>query len=83
MTIKYLFSADNIDPDLDFFMVAHIPIDSVIMKNAKKVLGVNPLSNSWSDTDNYKEILDYQVSLRSKLRKDEFPLLWEIENWKP
>ena len=80
MTIKYIFSSDIINPDLDFFKIAHIPIDRIIMKAATKKLGVAPLEKAWSATDDMTELLDFQSKLRDSL-SDEFPLLWEIKNW--
>ena len=80
MTIKYIFSSDIINPDLDLFKHAHIPIDRIIMKAAKKKLGVAPIAKAWSVTDDKRELLDYQSRLRDSL-SDEFPLLWEIKNW--
>lgn len=81
MTIKYIFSSDIINPELDFFKVTHIPIDRIIMKAAKKKLGVTPLAKAWSATDDKTELLDYQSRLRDSLSSDAFPLLWEIKNW--
>ena len=81
MTIKYIFSSDIINPDLDFFKVTHIPIDRIIMKAATKKLGVAPLEKAWSATDDMTELLDYQLRLRDSLSSNEFPLLWEIKNW--
>ncbi len=81
MTIKYIFSADNIDPNLPIFKVAHIPVDGVIMNIAKEKLGVNKLNTYWSKTDNIKDIIDYQNRFRESLPEDYFPLLWECQNW--
>lgn len=81
MAIKYTLSANIIDPDLDFFKIAHIPVDRIIMKVATKKLGVAPLEKAWSATDDMTELLDYQSRLRDSLSSDEFPLLWEIKNW--
>ena len=80
MAVKYTFSANIIDPNLDFFKIAHIPIDRIIMKAATKKLGVAPLEKAWSATDDMTELLDFQSRLRDSL-SDEFPLLWEIKNW--
>jgi hypothetical protein len=81
MAIKYTLSANIIDPDLDFFKIANIPVDRIIMKAATKKLGVAPLEKAWSATDDMTELLDYQSRLRDSLSSDEFPLLWEIKNW--
>lgn len=81
MAIKYTLSANIIDPDLDFFKIAHIPVDRIIMKVATKKLGVAPLKKAWSATDDMTELLDYQSRLRHSLSSDEFPLLCEIKNW--
>ena len=83
MTVKYIFSSDVIDPDLDFFKVAHIPIDRIIMATAKSKLGVSPLLQSWSSTNNMADLLDYQNKIRKEMvaSKNEFPLIWEVENW--
>lgn len=78
MTIKYILSADNIDPNLPIFKVAHIPIDSVIMNTAKDRLSVRPMPSSWSQTDDIDEIISYQKRYREALYT---PLAWESENW--
>ena len=82
MSIKYTLSADNIDPALSIFEVAHIPIDSVIMKIAKKKLGVSPMPSAWSKTDNMEDILSYEKRFREALPEGYTPLRWECENWK-
>ena len=82
MAVKYILSADIIDPNLEWFGVVHIPVDSIIMKVAQRKLDVSPLSTSWSITDDYKEFLKYQSRLRIALQSDDgFPLFWEIKNW--
>ncbi len=82
MTIKYIFSADNIDPHLSIFKVAHIPIDGIIMKIINKKLNVRKMPKAWSKTDEYKDIKDYQIEYQNALPENYTPLLWECENWK-
>ena len=81
MAVKYIFSADNIDPNLAVFEVAHIPVDRVIMNAAKKKLAVRIMSKSWSKTDDLDEILSYQRRLREALPLNCPPLVWECQNW--
>lgn len=81
MSIKFVFSADNIDPNLPIFAVAHIPVDRIIMKAAKKKLSVDPMNESWSKTDNWNDILSFQTRLRVALNTDCPPLVWECQNW--
>jgi hypothetical protein len=81
MAIKYIFSADNIDPNLPIFNVAHIPIDRVIMLAARKKLSVSIMPEAWSNTDNLEDILSYQRRLRSALPPSCPPLVWECQNW--
>ncbi len=82
MTVKYTFSADNVDPTLPIFKVAHIPVDRVIMNISKKKLGVERMPKSWSKTDDMAEITSYEERFRQALPEGYFPLLWECENWK-
>lgn len=82
MTIKYILSADNIDPTLHIFEVAYIPIDGVIMKIAKKKLNVNPMPLAWSKTDDFDDIASYEEHLRIAMPVGYCPLMWECENWK-
>lgn len=81
MAVKYVLSADNIDPALPIFKVAHIPIDGVIMKISKKKLSLRPMPTAWSKTDNLEDIISYQRRFRDALPDTYFPLLWECENW--
>lgn len=81
MTIKYILSADNIDPSLSIFEVAYIPIDGVIMRIAQQKLGVNPLPNPWSKTEEFDEIVEYERAIRKALPSGYSPLMWECENW--
>lgn len=81
MTIKYIFSADNIDPSLPIFEVAHIPVDRVIMNVAKKKLSVAAMTSAWSKTDNLENILSYQRRLRAALPENCPPIVWECQNW--
>jgi len=81
MTIKYIFSSDNVDPHLPIFKVAHIPIDGIIMKIINKKLNVRKMPKAWSKTDEYKDIKDYQIEYRNALPENYTPLLWECENW--
>lgn len=82
MTVKYILSADNIDPSLPIFEVAYIPIDGEIMKIAKKKLKVESMPEVWSKTDNFKDIADYEERLRKAVPSGYSPVMWEIENWK-
>lgn len=82
MTVKYILSAENIDPTLPIFDVAYIPIDGKIMKIAKKKLKVKSMPESWSKTDNFKDIADYEKRLRKDLPSGYSLVMWEIENWK-
>ena len=81
MTIKYILSADNIDPNLPIFEVAHIPVDRVIMSVAKKKLSITPMTTAWSKTDDWESILSYQRRLRAALPSNYPPMVWECENW--
>ena len=85
MAMKYIFSADNVDPDLPVFKVAHIPIDKRIMDIAKSKLGVQKTASSWSKIDDENEIITYQKNIRVKMDemlRGYFPMIWECENWK-
>ena len=82
MTIKYILSADNIDPSLPIFEIAYIPIDGVIMKIAKKELNVTPMPKAWSKTDDFDDISSYEKRLRDAMPEGYCSLMWECENWK-
>ena len=81
MTMKYILSADNIDPNLPIFEVAHIPVDRVIMNVAKKKLSVTAMPTAWSKTDDWEIILSYQRQLRAALPENCPPMVWECQNW--
>jgi hypothetical protein len=81
MAIKYVLSADNIDPTLPIFKVAHIPVDRVIMKIAKNKLNVRPMETAWSQTDDLGEIISYQRRFRAAIPANYSPVTWECENW--
>ena len=81
MTMKYILSADNIDPNLPIFEVAHIPVDRVLMNVAKEKLSVTAMSTAWSKTDDWEIILSYQRQLRAALPENCPPMVWECQNW--
>ena len=81
MTMKYIFSAESIDPNLPIFEVAHIPIDRVIMNIAKKKLSVDTMPTAWSKTDDWDSIISYQRRLRAALPSNCPPMVWECQNW--
>ena len=83
MTIKYILSSDIIDYNIKLFEVCHLPIDSVIMKQANSLLGVKPMNHSWSNTDVWDDILTYQKAIRVAIKNTATPyaIFWEIENW--
>ncbi len=80
MTMKYILSADNIDPNLPIFEVAHIPVDRVIMTVARKKLSVTAMPTAWSKTDDWDSIISYQRRLRAALPACP-PMVWECQNW--
>ena len=60
----------------------HVPIDSIIINEAKKI-GVEAPSASWSIMDK-DEYISYQEELRKMIKKKsphEDPILWEIKKW--
>ncbi len=81
MTMKYILSADTVDPNLPIFEVAHIPVDRVIMDVAKKKLSVTAMPTAWSKTDDWESILSYQRRLRAALPTNYPPMVWECQNW--
>lgn len=67
----------------------HVPIDSYVLKAAKKELGVKPLKTAWSKIDTYYKYLEYQNTIRKALFNDYTamntssytPIDWEAEAW--
>ena len=86
MTLKnlYVYSKCN-DTKLDMNKLVpymHVPIDSIIINEAKKI-GVEAPSASWSIMDK-DEYISYQEELRKMIKKKsphEDPILWEIKKW--
>ena len=84
MTMIYILSSDLTDTTWPIWDVVHIPIDARIMATAKKKLGVDPMPDAWSKTDNWDSIQKYQADLRNAVGQaapNKCSMEWEVENW--
>lgn len=78
MTIKYLyiFNIYSFDSVFEFL---HLPIDNYVFDAVKEKLVIEKPVDAWSRWDYYKDYLDYQNKIKSKIKIA--PLRWEFENW--
>ena len=85
MTIKYIFSSNYMNHNVDIYEVAYLPIDSIIQQIAYKELGVKKLSCAWSKCDDWEEIERYQNDIQKAIltnTKYKSRLWWECNAWK-
>lgn len=84
MTIKYMFSSDNSNPNDMLYQVCYLPIDRIIQDKAYKELGVKRLPVAWSKCDDWKEIKSYQKIIKDAIIKKtnyKTRLWWECNAW--
>lgn len=79
MTMKYLFIAD-VPGAADVFCYCHVPIDSYIIDEAEKKLGLKRPTTPWSKIPDYEKYFDYQKEIRTRLGGIA-PLEWEFKTW--
>ena len=90
---EYYHAADNrlFDAELKQFdkviPFLHAPVDGFVIEAATKKnpkyldKRIDKPASPWSQL-NYEEYMKFQRALREELKKqDEFPFLWELENW--
>ena len=84
MTIKFVFSSENVDYTKQLFNVCYLPIDRIIQDKAYKELGVKKLPVAWSKCDDWNEIQSYQKRIKDAIiEKTNYDsrLWWECNAW--
>jgi hypothetical protein len=67
MTLKYLVALGNDrikDISLNYIFF-HIPVDNIIQEKLSK-MGISKFSVPWSQIDDYRDYINYQISVRNK-----------------
>lgn len=82
LSIKYLLSSNYVDPMNPLFKNCFVPIDSIVMKMAKKQLNVKEIG-AWSKCDDIEKIINYEKEIKKATDALGYysPLIWEIKNW--
>lgn len=76
MLVMGLWDMDELKPYL------HIPLDSLIFKQAKQKLAVQCPFHSWSGIDDYKEYINYQDEIKKAVKKiNKTAIDWEGPAW--
>lgn len=76
MTLKYLYCLSTLNHEKKerLFQDCHIPIDSIVLKNAKKRYDIK-MNTLWSKIDSYEAYLCFQQKLGQYARKEQMTLL--------